>query len=492
MKKSVYSNCFFLPLTSAVLCSMMQISDGWFLCAFCFIPLFSALQKSDNPAKSVVVFFIVYHMVLNAFLLTMYSELGIDKLAAIVLCAVCVILITIYQSAVMLFAVIPSLRIENRGLRLLGFAILYIFGQYLLELVPVLKFPWARIELSLAYCPVFLKPASLLGSGFAALLILLFNIFLYQIILNVMKSNIKKTAISSFCLSVIYFSVLSFSMISSHNQTASDYVSVTAIQGEVEGFDKLSIDSAEAVSFYSDYIDKCKEIHPDLILLPETAIPTAISENIESKLCENLSEKTSLVYGTILKKDDERYNCLKLAREDKYYLKQTLVPFGEYIPFSKHGSSLSSGDNKSIIEVADMKLACAICIESIHSSVVFPQIASGGQLILISTNDSWFKDSYARELHFRHSILRAVEYERCVIRSANCGITAIIDYNGNIIEADYSKTASAVTARVPLIATKTMYSKVGNVMMLLPAIIVAVYYLRSLFRKVLLCTVRQA
>lgn len=492
MKNNTFYTDRSLPIISAILCAFMQISKGWFVSAFCFLPLFAGLSKSKKPHKPLTVYMLVYHAILNAFLLTMYSELGINKALALFLCLLCVILITVYQSAVMLIAVMPVVKIKCREAGIIIFCILYVFGQYLLELVPYIRFPWARIELSLAYNPVFLKTASLFGGSFTALLIFLFNAFLYLAIVYVSKSDILKTAISSALLSVIYFGSLGYAILSYSTSAAENYLLVTAIQGEVEGFDKLAINSEDAVSFYSEYISRVAENRPELILLPETAIPTAISDNIEGELCRYLPKATALIYGTIQSIDNKRYNCLKLAREDTFYRKQFLIPFGEYAPFVIPAKNdLSGGKNDRILIVDGVKLACAICIESIHSRILAPQIDKGAELILISTNDSWFKNSYARELHFRHSILRAVEYSRAVIRSANCGISAIIDNNGNILSADYSKNASAVTERVPLNSDMTLFSKVGNVIMLPPFLYLTGYYIRMLLRKVLPCTDRQ-
>lgn len=486
MKKYNYRACVILPIISAVLSSLMQISEGWYLCGICMLALMHSIVCSEKPKKSLALFFTAYHGILNLFLLTLYSELQWNYAVSFLLCLLCVMLITAYQTFVMMICVIPCTSVKNKQIRLLMFCLLFVFGQYALELIPYIRFSWARLENALAYQPVFLKSASLLGGGFTSLLILLFNFSLYMLIKFVRISDILKTALYSAAAALIFFGSLTSSVLLADNSFENRYLNVVAVQGEVEGFDKLSVSADEALAAYSGYIKKFSDTNAELILLPETAIPTATSERIEAGLTQFLPEGSQLVYGTILYKDNKRYNCLKLARSDEYRCKEMLVPFGEYVPLqSGKSSSLTPVRQISTIDVNGAKYASLICIESIYSQILKPQIENGAELILVATNDSWFKNSYARELHFRHSIVRAVEYSRYVVRSANCGISAIIDNNGNVVSSERSKNSGFVKGTAELLSHRTLYSRVGNIIMIFPAVSVVCLYTRMILKKVL-------
>lgn len=486
MKTKAYQYNVFLPVVSALFCSFMQISDAWWLCGICMVPLMHTLVKSEKPHKSLAIFFIIYHFSLNAYLLTLYDTIGINRIAAIVLCLTACCLLTLYQSAVMLLCCVPSGMIKGKILRLTVFSFCYILGQYALGLVPYIKYTWARLENALAYEPILLQTSSLLGGDFTALLILLFNLSLYFLALYLSKSEVAKTAVCSAVCSLIFFGSVFFGFISINRKTDGEYISVIAIQDDVEGFDKRSVSYEQAISDYKTYFNEFIKKDYDLVLLPETAIPTAISDNIENELTASLPTDASLVYGALQREGENCYNCLKLADSDSVRCKKILVPFGEYMPFCdiEGFPSLNACNETYTIKTESFDAAGLICIESIYSGLLDEQIDMGAEIVLLSTNDSWFKSSYARELHFRHSIVRAAEYDRYVIRSANCGISAIIDRNGFVLSAERGKSAGYVDGTVELSDTKTLYSVVGNILAVPPFVFVILYYIRTMLNKI--------
>ena len=68
---------------------------------------------------------------------------------------------------------------------------------------------------------------------------------------------------------------------------------------------------------------------------------------------------------------------------------------------------------------------------------IFPEIsreyvAKGSALLVNITNDAWFGDSSAPYQHLSMTVFRAVENRVPLVRSANTGITAIIDSRGHV------------------------------------------------------------
>jgi len=88
--------------------------------------------------------------------------------------------------------------------------------------------------------------------------------------------------------------------------------------------------------------------------------------------------------------------------------------------------------------------------------------ASNFDFIINISEDGWFGNSVGPHQHFSHSIFRAIEEGKNIIRSTNNGITAHIGFNGEIIK----KIESTHSGVIEIIKFKkinsTFFSKNGN------------------------------
>lgn len=485
MNKSVYKINYFLPIVSAIVCSLMQIVELPLLALFCLVPLFWALECGNNKKQALRIYFIVYHMILNSYLLTLYDTLPINRFAGMLLCILCIWLLSVYQSVVMLACTIPIITIKSPQILLIAFCFCYPFGQFLLERIPAIGYPWARLELSLTPIPEFLSSSRIFGGNFTALIILVVNLLVYYVIKACKEGNIGKTAMFSTVATIVIFSSYMYGRLNIARNSSGNYIRILIIQSDVEGVDKLSVTKKQAVEWYCNYITNVSSEKYNLILLPETAIPAVLDDQSENKLIECVGKNTSIVCGCILSKDEKRYNAIKVLGTESVHLKEILVPFGEYIPFCEIDGmpKLKASKNDTAILVDDTACAALICIESIYSHLLLKQIRNDAQIVFVSTNDSWFKDSFARQMHFRHSVLRACEYDRYVVRSANCGISALIDRYGNVQAAINSKEAVCLDVSAELLTTKTIYARFGELPMIIPLVLLVWLYLRIISQK---------
>lgn len=131
------------------------------------------------------------------------------------------------------------------------------------------------------------------------------------------------------------------------------------------------------------------------------------------------------------------------------YDKTHLVPFGEYLPFSRWLDRLGlrqfvavpggfePGERQRLLQVPGMPPAAAlICYEAIFPGDVAARPAPGGAppgLILNLTNDAWFGDTPGPRQHFAQARLRAVEEGLPLVRAANSGISAVVDPYGRVL-----------------------------------------------------------
>lgn len=76
----------------------------------------------------------------------------------------------------------------------------------------------------------------------------------------------------------------------------------------------------------------------------------------------------------------------------------------------------------------------AICYESIYGEYFSEYILRGAELMMIITNDGWWGNTQGHIDHLNYARLRAIETRRPIARSANTGISAIINARGDIVQ----------------------------------------------------------
>ena len=174
------------------------------------------------------------------------------------------------------------------------------------------------------------------------------------------------------------------------------------------------------------------------------------------------------VYNSMVILDNE----LNLIDE---YNKIKLVPFGEFLPFEnffkKIGlrtisfgyESFSAGNKRKLIVLDSFgfKFIPLICYEIIYSGKVNLNSDKTDFIINIS-EDGWFGNSIGPHQHFSHSIFRAIEEGKNIIRASNNGVSAYIDANGIIIDNLESTHRGVIEITNYKSVKKTFFSKFGN------------------------------
>ena len=78
------------------------------------------------------------------------------------------------------------------------------------------------------------------------------------------------------------------------------------------------------------------------------------------------------------------------------------------------------------------------------------------------TNDGWWGDTDGHLQHMRFSGLRAIEQHKYVVRSANTGISTILDTKGRPLDRLNWEEEGVILGQVPLMDGETLYVKTGN------------------------------
>ena len=185
-------------------------------------------------------------------------------------------------------------------------------------------------------------------------------------------------------------------------------------------------------------------------------------------ISDHFSQKHLIVFGTnkLNFKSGKFFNSMIIIN-NKFeiihsYNKRKLVPFGEFLPlenlfknfgFKKitegHGSYLKGLEDKNI-SIDVLNVLPLICYEVIFTELVQKSDENTNLIINIS-EDGWFGESIGPDQHFSKSIFRAIENNTFFLRSANKGISAIIDNKGNVIKQLNQNEAGSIEFDVPLI-----------------------------------------
>ena len=262
------------------------------------------------------------------------------------------------------------------------------------------------------------------------------------------------------------------------SEPSGDPLSIRMVQGNIEQHQKfranLLVPSIETYKRLSDTSEKV-----DLIIWPESAIPTfffRVDQALHDFAQKKRLEGSRVLSGGFIfdRENGAYYNSLRMLDDpDAYYHKRHLVPFGEFMPFRSMlsflsqfiaipMSDLSSGESTGKgISVKGQLLGLSICYEDAFGAEFIRQLPEATLLVNVS-NDSWFGDSPAPYQHLEISRMRALETARPMVRVTNTGVSAEIDYRGNLGALIGRSQAGAANISVQPRTGTTPYVKNGD------------------------------
>ena len=111
----------------------------------------------------------------------------------------------------------------------------------------------------------------------------------------------------------------------------------------------------------------------------------------------------------------------------------------------------------------DVPIGCAICYESVYGDHCAKYVKAGAELLAVITNDAWWGDTPGYRQHLSYASLRAIETRRWIARSANTGISAIIDSRGRIVASTPWWEKASLPGEVGLSDVQTFFVRFGDV-----------------------------
>jgi len=228
---------------------------------------------------------------------------------------------------------------------------------------------------------------------------------------------------------------------------------------------------------------------PRIAVWPETPAPFYLSEDAEFRSRMQTIARTLDAYvliGYIDKFGEAPSNSAGLlspaGEQISRYDKMHLVPFGEYIPFqrllffaeslTRQVGNFAPGTEYTLSPVDGHRVSTIICYESIFPNLVRQFAKRGSELIILITNDGWFGESSAPYQHLRMGVVRAVENRRYMVRTANTGISAIIDPYGRIESETPIGVRTILDGTAHFRSDLTFYTQYGDVFAYVNVIVV--------------------
>ena len=210
----------------------------------------------------------------------------------------------------------------------------------------------------------------------------------------------------------------------------------------------------------------------DFVLWPENAVDVDPFQNLDVKTSLD-SIKKPLIIGAIVYKGNKLLNTSILwgGELPPIYIKQHLTPFGEYIPLRSIASKISPltdrvqdfepGQGSQFFAINDAVIAPVICYELIDDQIL-SEAAQGSNLLSVQTNSATFGMSAESAQQLSITRVRAIEHGRNIVSVSTTGYSAVIDYEGKVIQKTSMGTAETIRAEVDLLEGQTPRDKAGN------------------------------
>ena len=348
-------------------------------------------------------------------------------------------------------------------------------------------FPWNLIAFSFSETIYFIQILSFIGTySFNLICVSLFSVPALFIL-----RKTKKEIIVCFFFIMLSVSFLIFGNLKNNEFNSLKYIknpyTIRAISSNIS-LDRF-YSKQDELKIINELISLSnpRKKKPTIFLWPEGIIPDSHLKDMKfykNLFSDSFGEDDLIIMGlnSVENKNNKNllFNSMAVFNNKldviQNYNKVNLVPFGEFTPFesalgllglktiTNDYQSFSSGNSRMPLYIKNNKFELSllplICYEIIYSGNLSKD-KSFDYIINIS-EDGWFGSSIGPKQHFSHSIFRSIESGKYIIRSANNGISAVINPIG-IIE---KKIEFGSTGYVDLFESKltkpTFFMLYGN------------------------------
>ena len=433
-------NLLLCALSGILLSAAFEPIALWWLAPIAIALAMYALEASERKYFSVIAFALTFNLVLLH-----WTSIYVGSLPWIIL-----------ATGLTLFY-LPLVAVKRLGISY--FPVIFIVLEEIRNRFPFQGFGWARIAYSQADAP-YAKIAAHGGAVALSAITVLIGFSIY----HALQKNMKILILLPITLILIPLNV-----------EVTGTTKALLVQGNVP---QLGLDfNSRAEEVFNNHVEETKKAlgedeKVDFILWPENSVDVDPFRNTE--VFETLNTFTTpLIVGAIVSREKEILNTsiLWTKEEQNVYVKQHLTPFGEYIPLRSLASKLSplvddvrdfsAGDRSKIFTIGAVKIAPIICYELLDDQILHDG-AQSSNVLAVQTNSATFGDSPESAQQLQITRIRAIEHSRNVLSVSTTGYSAVIDYNGEVIQKTAMGTAEHLYAEVDLISSTSPRDRYGD------------------------------
>ena len=433
-------NLLLSALSGLLLSAAFEPIALWWLAPLALALAMYALASSERKYLSVLAFALTFNLVLLH-----WTSIYVGSLPWIIL-----------ATGLTLFY-LPLVAVKHLGIAF--FPLIFIVLEEIRNRFPFQGFGWARIAYSQADAP-YAKIAAHGGAVALSAITVLIGFFLFYL------SQKQFQILVLLPILIVLFPI---------NVQMNQSTQALMIQGNVP---KLGLDfNSRATEVFFNHVKETeialkenRSIH--FILWPENSVDVDPFRNPE--VFETLNSFTEpLIIGAIVGRGEEVLNTsiLWTKESQNVYVKQHLTPFGEYIPLRSLASKISPlvddvrdfspGNESTIFTINGAKIAPVICYELLDDQIL-EKAAKTSNLLAVQTNSATFGDSAESAQQLQITRIRAIEHLRNILSVSTTGYSAVIDYNGQVLQKTAMGTAEHLYAQVGLISSTSPRDRYGD------------------------------
>ncbi len=127
--------------------------------------------------------------------------------------------------------------------------------------------------------------------------------------------------------------------------------------------------------------------------------------------------------------------------------------------------SLGDQDEREVFthrNIDSLKVASVVCWEADFPGYTAEFVKNGANALFAITNDGWWSDTPGKDQHLHFTRARAIENRRSVARSANTGISAIINQRGDVMQRIEYGEQGALVGEIRVNQRITPFTEMGD------------------------------
>ena len=349
-----------------------------------------------------------------------------------------------------------------RLLVMLGLAGLWVVLEWIRSWL-LSGFPWLPLAASQWQRPLLLQLAAWTGAWGVSAVLVLFNLGLFHYVRHFVRSRrqvwYKRFSLEFYLGLGGIFAAVSIGLVDLPQSAPQRVFRGGFIQPYILPPERWNYSNMETVLGEFELVCKYAIFNDaEVILWPEasTPLPAPGDPRTEAWLGDlaRRLEVPILMGNLALRHDpetgrDRYYNAIVTVTPEAgvspdFAAKRHLVPFGEYVPgwlpfldkVVPLEGQFTPGTEPTVLRLPvggrSWRVGPLVCYEDVFPSLARDLVRQGVDLLFVATNDAWYGEESAAYQHAAHSVLRAVETRRPVLRSGNAGWSGWIDERGHI------------------------------------------------------------